>query len=157
MAIQARTANPAHILVAATPAPGHVNPMLAIACDLRDRGHSIVVNTADVFREQVEADGLRFEPLKGAANLDYRTFLPESRDLKPGPEEMIYKINDAPFCISGRKSTYVEPTISPIGAAKAVLDIVGVPCFERVPPGKDRLGAVLGMNGVGNGAALQCI
>ena len=47
---------------------------------------------ADVFRKQIESEGLRFEPLKGAANLDYRTFLPESKDLKPGPEEMIYKV-----------------------------------------------------------------
>lgn len=46
MAIQTRTANPAHILVAATPAPGHVNPMLAIAADLRDRGR-IVFASAD--------------------------------------------------------------------------------------------------------------
>ena len=82
-----------HILVAAMPAPGHVNPMLAIACRLRDRGHTVLFNTGDVFREQVESERLRFIPLKGKANFDYRIFnkfLPEGKTLKPGPEDMIH-------------------------------------------------------------------
>jgi hypothetical protein len=82
-----------NILVTVTPTPGHINPILAIACHLRDRGHSIIFNTADVFREQVESEGLRFVPLLGNANLDYRTFnkfLPEGKTLTPGPEEIIH-------------------------------------------------------------------
>ena len=82
-----------HILVASMPAPGHVNPMLAIACHLRDRGHSVLFHTGDVFREQVESQGLRFIPLKGKANFDYRTFnkfLPEGKTLMPGSEDMIH-------------------------------------------------------------------
>ena len=43
------------ILFAVTPAPGHVNPMLAIACHLRDKGYSVLFNTAEVFREQIES------------------------------------------------------------------------------------------------------
>ncbi|MBV8571845.1 MAG: glycosyltransferase family 1 protein [Acidobacteriaceae bacterium] len=84
-----------NILLTVTPTPGHVNPMLAIACHLRDRGHSILFNTADTFREQVESEGLRFIPLKGKANFDYRTFnkfLPEGAALTPGPEEMIHNL-----------------------------------------------------------------
>jgi MGT family glycosyltransferase len=82
-----------HILVSSMPAPGHVNPILAIASHLRDRGHSVLFNTGDVFREQVESEGLRFIPLKGKANFDYRTFnkfLPEGKTLTPGPEDMIH-------------------------------------------------------------------
>ena len=83
----------AQILVTVTPTPGHVNPMLSIACYLQDRGHSIIFNTAGVFREQVESAGLRFVPLIGKANIDYRTwnkFLPEGKTLTPGPEEIMH-------------------------------------------------------------------
>ena len=81
------------ILVTVTPTPGHVNPMLTIACHLRDQGHSILFHTAEVFRKQVESEGLRFVPLIGKANFDYRTFnkfIPEGQTLTPGPEETIH-------------------------------------------------------------------
>jgi MGT family glycosyltransferase len=78
-----------------TPTPGHVNPLLSIARHLHDQGNTIIVNTADVFRAQVEAEGLRFVPLKGLANFDYRIFnkfLLEGQTLAPGPEEMTHNI-----------------------------------------------------------------
>jgi MGT family glycosyltransferase len=81
------------ILFAVTPAPGHVNPLLAIACDLRDRGHSIIFNTAEVFREQVEAADLPFIPFRGFANFDYRNLdehFPERKNFKPGPDRLTY-------------------------------------------------------------------
>jgi MGT family glycosyltransferase len=81
------------ILVTVTPTPGHVNPMLAIARHLQEQGHSILFNTAEVFREEVESEGLRFLPLIGKANLDYRTFnkfIPEGKTLTPGPEEIMH-------------------------------------------------------------------
>jgi MGT family glycosyltransferase len=83
------------ILITTPPAPGHVNPLLAIACHLRDRGYSILFNTGDVFRDEIESEGLRFVPLRGKANFDYRTFnkfLPEGKTLKPGLEDMTYSI-----------------------------------------------------------------
>jgi MGT family glycosyltransferase len=69
--------------------------MLAIACDLRDRGYTILFNTAEVFRKQVESKGIRFVPLTGRANFDYRTFnkfIPEGKTLTPGPEEMNHNL-----------------------------------------------------------------
>ena len=86
---------PSTILLTVTPTPGHVNPMLAIACHLRDHGYSIIFNTAEVFRKEVESKGLRFVRLKGKANFDYRTFnkfRPESQTSTPGPEELIHDI-----------------------------------------------------------------
>ena len=83
------------ILIAVTPAPGHVNPMLAIACYLRDRGYSIIFNTAEAFRRQVEAANLRFVPLKGLANFDYRRLdeaFPERKNFKPGPDLFAYDV-----------------------------------------------------------------
>jgi UDP:flavonoid glycosyltransferase YjiC (YdhE family) len=67
--------------------------MLAIACHLRDQGHPIIFNTAEVFRKQVESEGLRFVPLIGRANFDYRTFnkfIPEGQTLRPGQQEIIH-------------------------------------------------------------------
>jgi hypothetical protein len=86
------------ILIAVTPALGHVNPMLAIACYLRDRGHSIIFNTAEVFRRQVEAANLRFVPLKGFANFDYRRLdeaFPERKNFKPGPDQLAHDFKNA--------------------------------------------------------------
>jgi MGT family glycosyltransferase len=86
------------ILIAVTPAPGHVSPMLAIACYLRDRGHSIIFNTAEVFRRQVEAAKLRFVPLKGFANFDYRHLdeaFPERKNTKPGPDRLDHDFKNA--------------------------------------------------------------
>jgi len=83
------------ILVTATPAPGHVDPLLSIACHLRDQGYAILFNTAEVFRKQVESEGIRFAPLIGRANFDYRTFnkfMPEGQTLTPGPEETIHNM-----------------------------------------------------------------
>ena len=64
------TAKRSSILFAVTPAPGHVNPMLTIARYLRDRGHSIIFNTAEVFHRQIEDANLRFVPFSGFANFD---------------------------------------------------------------------------------------
>ena len=81
------------ILIVATPGPGHVNPLLSIACDLRERGHRVVFQTADVFLDQAEAARLSFVPLEGKANFDYRTFnffLPEGETPTTGLESMIH-------------------------------------------------------------------
>ena len=87
-----------HILLTATPTPGHIEPMLATACHLRDCGHSVLFNTAEVFRHNVESQGIRFAPLIGKANFDYRTFnkfLPEGQALAPGREEMMHDLMHA--------------------------------------------------------------
>ena len=86
------------ILFAVTPAPGHVNPMLAIARYLRDRGHSIIFNTAEVFRRQAEAANLRFIPFSGFANFDYRHLdeaFPERKNFEPGPDQLAHDFKNA--------------------------------------------------------------
>jgi UDP:flavonoid glycosyltransferase YjiC (YdhE family) len=67
--------------------------MLAIARYLRNRGHSIIFNTAEVFRRQVEAANLRFIPFSEFANFDYRHLeeaFPERKNFKPGPDQLAY-------------------------------------------------------------------
>jgi MGT family glycosyltransferase len=59
------------ILVAAIPAPGHVNPMLAVAEALRDRGHEVLFYTGELFRERIEAARLPFIPYPSEADFDH--------------------------------------------------------------------------------------
>ncbi len=94
----------ANILVAATPAPGHVNPMMVVAEHLRSLGHSITFLSGSRFRESVEGIGLEFVPLLGYADIDHDRvdeLFPEKAAAKPGVEainaECIYTgINPIP-------------------------------------------------------------
>jgi hypothetical protein len=61
----------AHILVAASPAPGHVNPMLLVAQHLYSLGHSITFLSGTLFHDQVAALGFQFVPLSGRADYNY--------------------------------------------------------------------------------------
>jgi MGT family glycosyltransferase len=81
----------ANILVASTPAPGHVNPMISVAQHLSSVGHSITFLSGSLFRDQAVALGFRFVSLSGKANFDYTRMdeeFPERAAAKPGPEAM---------------------------------------------------------------------
>ena len=81
----------ANILVAATPAPGHVNPMLSVAQHLSSVGHSITFLSGTLFRDTATALGFRFVPLSGKANFNYLRMdeeFPERAAAKPGPEAL---------------------------------------------------------------------
>ena len=87
-----------HILICSTPAPGHVNPMLAVACYLRDSGYRITFNTAEVFRRRIESEHLRFVPFTGFANFDYLNLdeaFPDRKNHAPGPEQLIHDFKHA--------------------------------------------------------------
>src|SRR5258708_39944655 len=49
-------------LVAASPIPGHVGPMLNVVRMLVGAGHDVVVNTGEGFGRQAVATGARFVP-----------------------------------------------------------------------------------------------
>ncbi|MEV6073002.1 nucleotide disphospho-sugar-binding domain-containing protein [Nocardia sp. NPDC052001] len=53
----------ARYLVAASPIPGHVTPMLTLAADLRRRGHQVRLLTGARFRETAAAQGIPFVTL----------------------------------------------------------------------------------------------
>ncbi len=81
------------IVFAATPAPGHLNPLLAIARLARARGDEALVVTGRALAPHVEAAGLRFIPLAPGADFDYRTLDvtdPERAALPPGPQQLLY-------------------------------------------------------------------
>jgi UDP:flavonoid glycosyltransferase YjiC (YdhE family) len=77
----------ANILVAASPAPGHVVPMLSVARHLSSIGHSIIFLSGTLFRDQAVALGFRFVALSGKANFNYLRMdeeFPERAAAKPG-------------------------------------------------------------------------
>jgi hypothetical protein len=61
-------------LVAATPVPGHLNPLRTIAKLLVEDGHEVVFNTASAMRRMVEETGAECVPFHGYADLDLREF-----------------------------------------------------------------------------------
>lgn len=80
------------VLVAATPAAGHVNPLAAIARILAAAGHSVVALSGKAFRQRFESAGARFHPLSADADPDFQniaSFVPELRDLPDGTPQLV--------------------------------------------------------------------
>lgn len=105
----------ARFLIAATPLPGHVSPLLGIARHMASRGHEVVVNTGSMFRAQTEAAGARFVPLLPDIDLDYRRvdeLFPERMTLAPGPPQMIH----------GLRHLFADAIASQMRGLRALLD-----------------------------------
>jgi UDP:flavonoid glycosyltransferase YjiC (YdhE family) len=77
------------ILMASTPATGHINPMLAIGDVLMTEGHELVCLSGTWLRDRIESAGAEFRALAPAADLDLRDILsaaPELTVIPPGPK-----------------------------------------------------------------------
>jgi UDP:flavonoid glycosyltransferase YjiC (YdhE family) len=75
------------ILMASTPATGHINPMLAIGRILMAEGHELVCLSASWLRHRIEGAGVQFRAFVPAADIDLRdapTLAPELAALPPG-------------------------------------------------------------------------
>jgi UDP:flavonoid glycosyltransferase YjiC (YdhE family) len=72
------------ILLAATPLPGHLNPILSIGRMLAAHGHDLVLSTATSMAERAAQIGARFVPFPPPADVDLRdtdVMFPERRHL----------------------------------------------------------------------------
>ena len=58
------------ILIASTPATGHLNPLLAIGRVLIAEGHEVVGLSGSALRERIEGIGAEFRPLPAGADFD---------------------------------------------------------------------------------------
>jgi UDP:flavonoid glycosyltransferase YjiC (YdhE family) len=75
------------ILMASTPATGHLNPLIAIATFLIEDGHEVVFLSGTAFRARIEKCGATFHALPGEADIDLRDFhavAPELANIEPG-------------------------------------------------------------------------
>lgn len=80
------------IIIAPYGSLGDLHPLLALAVELRRRGHEIVINTLAVYREKIDALGFEFHPLRPDVNLDDRELAREMMDAKSGTEKLLREI-----------------------------------------------------------------
>jgi UDP:flavonoid glycosyltransferase YjiC (YdhE family) len=81
------------ILIASINAPGHLNPLLAVAGILRKHNHEVLVHGATAVRPIVEAAGLPFLPFLPEADVSVEQYLaefPERQDKAPGFEMICF-------------------------------------------------------------------
>ena len=77
------------ILLASTPATGHLNPLLAIGHILIAEGHDVGFLSGSVLRDRIEGIGAKFHALPAGADFDLRSFdsvFPELTTMAPGPD-----------------------------------------------------------------------
>ena len=77
------------ILLASTPATGHLNPLLAIGHILIAEGHDVGFLSGSVLRDRIEGIGAKFHAFPADADLDLRSFdsvFPELTTMAPGPD-----------------------------------------------------------------------
>jgi MGT family glycosyltransferase len=78
-----------NILIASTPASGHIDPMFSLARILVGAGHQVAGLSATAFRARIEAAGGQFFPFPDRANFDLRDIsiaFPAYKTISPGLE-----------------------------------------------------------------------
>ncbi len=72
---------------------GDLHPIIALAIELRRRGHQITIATMEIFREKIEMLGLEFSPMRPHIDLEnVREMAREMMDAKKGPEKFLREI-----------------------------------------------------------------
>ena len=77
------------ILIASTPATGHLNPLLAVGCILIAEGHEVAFLSGSALRSRIEDIGAKFHAFPEGADFDLRDFAsvaPELKSIQPGPD-----------------------------------------------------------------------
>ncbi len=80
------------ILFAAIGSYGDVNPSLALAKELRRRGHDCTLATSSYFREVIEKQGVHFIPLHPDASLDDKALVKKVMDPRRGSEAIVREL-----------------------------------------------------------------
>ena len=102
------------ILIASTPATGHINPMFSLGRILVNAGHQVVGLSANAMRDRIEEAGAIFCPFPPGADLDFRdvdAVFPERKNIPVGPEQLLFALQRA----------FIEPLTAQYEGLKAVL------------------------------------
>jgi UDP:flavonoid glycosyltransferase YjiC (YdhE family) len=75
-----------HVLFATIGSLGDLHPCLALATELRRRGHSVSIATTPWYREKIESLGFGFHPLRPAWNPGDTELIRQCEDIRRGPE-----------------------------------------------------------------------
>ena len=82
----------AKIVLATFGSLGDLHPMIALGTELRRRGHQIVFNTLEVYREKMDALSFEFYPMRPDMNPDDKQLAREIMDAKSGTEKLLREI-----------------------------------------------------------------
>ncbi len=77
---------PHRILFATTGSLGDLHPCLALALELRRRGHAVAIASAEFYRRKVESAGVEFRPMRPHWNMDDGALVRRCENLKTGVE-----------------------------------------------------------------------
>ena len=80
------------ILLATIGSLGDLHPTLALALELKHRGHQVTIASTAWYRTKVESLGLEFRPLRPNWNPTDQALIAQCEDLKTGPEVLIRKL-----------------------------------------------------------------
>lgn len=80
------------IVIAPYGSLGDLHPLLALAIELRRRGHEIIINTLEVYREKIDTLQFEFRPLRPDVNPDDKKLAREMMDAKTGTEKLLREI-----------------------------------------------------------------
>jgi UDP:flavonoid glycosyltransferase YjiC (YdhE family) len=80
------------ILFATIGSLGDLHPYLALAAEIRRRGHRVTICSTPYYRSRVESFGIGFHPLRPAWNPTDPELIRQCEDLKKGPEILYRKM-----------------------------------------------------------------
>ncbi|CAN5531855.1 glycosyltransferase [soil metagenome] len=90
---------------------GDLHPMIALGIELRRRGHEIVINSWEGYREKVAELGFEFYPLRPDVDPTDRELISKTMDAKTGPETVIKNL-----IFPNLKDMYDDLTAACVGA-----------------------------------------
>ncbi len=102
------------ILIASTPATGHINPMFSLGRIMVNAGYQVVGISANAMRDRIEAAGAKFRAFPPGADLDLRdvdAVFPERKSIPVGPAQLLF----------GLERGFIEPLTAQYEGLKAVL------------------------------------
>ncbi|MFM8560601.1 MAG: glycosyltransferase [Solirubrobacterales bacterium] len=106
--------------------PGHAFPMIALGRALRARGHSVVIETAERWRTDCEAEGLGFVPAP-----EYPTFPTREQPMKPY-EAVVKAVQETRPAVEEARPDVVVHDILTLAPALAG-EQLGLPVATLVP------------------------
>jgi rhamnosyltransferase subunit B len=83
--------HPKHIVLTTIGSLGDLHPMIALAIELRRRGHNTTIATTEFYRQKIESIGIGFHPIRPNMPEDPE-LLQHVMDLKKGPEFIIRQL-----------------------------------------------------------------
>jgi rhamnosyltransferase subunit B len=83
---------PKRILVATLGSLGDLHPCIALALELKRRGHQLTIASTEHYRQRVESLGLGFTPIRPNWDPTDSELITQCEDLKTGPEVLFRKL-----------------------------------------------------------------